>query len=599
MIRFVEDLDEWSRNRTRSSNHRESSVDTVLRENNGESRSATPISIPKGDAKTDTEEITALPPPALPDNKMAVHAADEQQGLQEISAKYGWNLQDCEIVMLSENSFLCPGFVDTHTHAPQVPNLGRGQQYELLDWLQNVTFPQEKRFEDPIYATKTYHSVVQRMLDTGTTCAAIYATLHEEATMILADICNQRGLRAFVGKCQMDRNSPIEYREKSCSASMESTKNFIEYCRSLQPYGTVSPDSAEASHSVSPTSMSPEMEESLARLTASMDGVLNDQRGSESEVSRRHADSITSHDSVSLASTAATSAPSQPEFKKGPPSSTGSIHSHRRGSQASSRKEKETEAVNALVQPILTPRFAISCSDALLASISALVSRDPTLRIQTHLSENEGEIAYTKELFPFCDAYTDVYDHFSLLTPRTILAHAIHLDDREMSLIANRKCGISHCPTSNMNLRSGASRIGEMLNRGIKVGLGTDMSGGFGMSMLSAIRDASVVAKVVQFRQDAPSTAVGQPADTRSDQGRVPALPDEPDTLRTVTTPAHTHATHDFCNGPLPIATLFYLATLGGAEVCSIAHRIGSLDPGKVRRVRNRLPGTLISLVGI
>lgn len=73
-----------------------------------------------------------------------------------------------------------------------------------------------------------------------------------------------------------------------------------------------------------------------------------------------------------------------------------------------------------------------------------------------------------------------VYDHFGLLTQKTILAHCVHLEETEMTLIKQRKAGISHCPTSNVNLRSGCSPVAELLDRGIKVGLGTDVSGGFG-----------------------------------------------------------------------------------------------------------------------
>lgn len=91
------------------------------------------------------------------------------------------------------------------------------------------------------------------------------------------------------------------------------------------------------------------------------------------------------------------------------------------------------------------------------------------------------------ELFPFASSYTQIYDHFDLLTSNTILAHCVHLEDAEMDLIKLRGAGISHCPTSNFNLRSGTSRVGDMLDKGIKVSLGTDVSGGFGLGVLSAL----------------------------------------------------------------------------------------------------------------
>ena len=123
---------------------------------------------------------------------------------------------------------------------------------------------------------------------------------------------------------------------------------------------------------------------------------------------------------------------------------------------------------NNLVQPILTPRFAISCTNELLTSLGNLAAADPTLPIQTHISENQGEIEFVKELFPDCKSYADVYHKHGLLGPRTILAHGVHLTEEELILIKTTGAGISHCPTSNFNLRSGMARVADMLDHGIK-----------------------------------------------------------------------------------------------------------------------------------
>lgn len=122
-----------------------------------------------------------------------------------------------------------------------------------------------------------------------------------------------------------------------------------------------------------------------------------------------------------------------------------------------------------LVQPILTPRFAISCSSPLLKSLGTLASSDSSLRIQTHISENLSEIAFTKKLFPECNSYAAVYDSHGLLRSNTVLAHAVHLEKEDLELIVKRNAGISHCPTSNFNLSSGVAPIGEYLDLGIKV----------------------------------------------------------------------------------------------------------------------------------
>jgi len=226
-----------------------------------------------------------------------------------------------------------------------------------------------------------------------------------------------------------------------------------------------------------------------------------------------------------------------------------------------------------------------------------------------------GEINEVKRLFPFAASYSQVYEHFNLLGPRTVLAHAIHLSSDEMDLIRKRKCGVSHCPTSNFNLRSGTSRVGEMLNRGIKVGLGTDVSGGFGLSMLSAIREASVVAKVLNFPDLSGGNGNGNGIEVKVPNALKDPQPDVvQDDAKVIDGRYPQEAVggsfmsgkekkvgngsnglltshgqydyeretqHDFTQGPLSIATLFWLATLGGAEVCSLASRVGSLEKGK------------------
>jgi guanine deaminase len=122
-----------------------------------------------------------------------------------------------------------------------------------------------------------------------------------------------------------------------------------------------------------------------------------------------------------------------------------------------------------LVEPVLTPRFAISCSSRLLSALGDMARADPSLPVQTHISENRNEVRLTLELFPEATSYADVYDKYGLLGPRTILAHAIHLEEDEIVLLKERNAGVSHCPTSNFNLRSGVCPVGKLIDRGIKV----------------------------------------------------------------------------------------------------------------------------------
>jgi len=125
--------------------------------------------------------------------------------------------------------------------------------------------------------------------------------------------------------------------------------------------------------------------------------------------------------------------------------------------------------------------------------------------------------------------------------------------------------GLSHCPTSNFNLNSGIAPIGYFLDRGIKVGLGTDVSGGYSPSILNAIQNASLAAKALSFQKQHHSSQSSDPASHKHGHDR------------------HDHLDHDsqFTNRPFSIATLLYLATAGGAAVCGIQEGVGSFGSGK------------------
>ncbi|CAK3815027.1 guanine deaminase [Lecanosticta acicola] len=142
-----------------------------------------------------------------------------------------------------------------------------------------------------------------------------------------------------------------------------------------------------------------------------------------------------------------------------------------------------------LVSPILTPRFAPSCSPAALEGLGKL-HRDTGIPVQTHISENLAEIELVRKTFPESRHYADVYDSFGLLTPKTILAHAVHLSADERALIRARGAKISHCPASNTALTSGCCPVRQLLREGLTVGLGTDVSGGYTSSMLAECREA-------------------------------------------------------------------------------------------------------------
>ncbi len=142
------------------------------------------------------------------------------------------------------------------------------------------------------------------------------------------------------------------------------------------------------------------------------------------------------------------------------------------------------------LQYAVTPRFAVSCSAEMLRE-SADLARSTGAYWQTHIAEDRREIEEVLELFPDAADYTDVYDRAGGLGPKTILAHAIHLSDREVSRLSETQTRIAHCPSSNLFLASGVMPLARYLDAGLAVGLGTDVAAGPELSIFSVMRAAA------------------------------------------------------------------------------------------------------------
>lgn len=200
---------------------------------------------------------------------------------------------------------------------------------------------------------------------------------------------------------------------------------------------------------------------------------------------------------------------------------------------------QELDPQSHLVKPIITPRFAISCEPDLLQGLGDIAKEHAGLPIQTHFNEAQQEIQYTRQLFPQFRTEAELYRKYGLLNERTILAHCIFLEEEEICTLRDLRCGVSHCPISNTTMQEFmVAPVREYLRRGIKVGLGTDSGGGYSSSMLDAMKQAFIVS----------------------------------------------NARHMLSNGqdaPLSLAEGFFLATLGGAQVCGMEDRIGSFAVGK------------------
>lgn len=136
---------------------------------------------------------------------------------------------------LSEGTYLMPGMIDLHVHAPQWPQLGTGLDLPLEQWLFDHTFPLEARFSDADFATRVWDSMLPALLANGTTTAVYYSSIHEEATELLARACVTHGQRALVGRVAMDHpeGTPDWYRDSSATDGVAASARSMEVINGL------------------------------------------------------------------------------------------------------------------------------------------------------------------------------------------------------------------------------------------------------------------------------------------------------------------------------------------------------------------------------
>jgi guanine deaminase len=146
----------------------------------------------------------------------------------------------------------------------------------------------------------------------------------------------------------------------------------------------------------------------------------------------------------------------------------------------------------------ITPRFAPTSTADQLEATGALWKEHPDCFMQTHISENKGEVAWVKELFPDRRGYLDVYDHYALCGARAVFGHGIHLTEEELQRMHGTGAAISHCPTSNFFLGSGYFDIAHAVKqeRPVRVGLGTDLGAGTSFSILATLNEAYKAAQL-------------------------------------------------------------------------------------------------------
>lgn len=142
------------------------------------------------------------------------------------------NYENLEIIDFKDN-LIIPGLVDIHLHAPQINNLGLGVDMELLDWLNTYTFPEESKFNNLEYAEKSYKRLINMIWENGTTSSVIFGSLYNNSNILLARLFEESGLKSYIGKVNMDRNSPDFYIENT-EQSLIDTEDYINAIKDLK-----------------------------------------------------------------------------------------------------------------------------------------------------------------------------------------------------------------------------------------------------------------------------------------------------------------------------------------------------------------------------
>lgn len=282
---------------------------------------------------------------------------------------------------------IIPAFSDLHIHASQYVQRGIGMDKLLFDWLNDYTFPQEARFADMDYAKAVYDRVVEDFVRHGSFHSGVFTTIHYEASSYLYEAMEKKGLYGYVGKVNMDRNSP-DYLCESTEASLRDTERFL-------------------------------VEHSGGRT----------------------------------------------------------------------------------VKPILTPRFAPTCSEELLFGLGKLGEKYG-VGVQTHLCESLAEVDWTLELFPDYKADGEIYERCGLLgNGPSVFAHVIFPTETDLDILS-RHGGVSvHCPDATCNIIAGIMPACNMLSSGQRLAIGSDVGSGSAVPVYRQIASAVRHSKIKEFYQ--------------------------------------------------------------------------------------------------
>ena len=292
-------------------------------------------------------------------------------------------------------SLIIPAFTDMHVHAPQYEERGIRMDLLLSDWLNQCTFPEEAKFADPDYARMVYRQFAQDLVRQGTLHAVIFATLHAGATDILMDLLEEQGIDAFVGKVNMDINSPAFLCE-TAEKSLRETEAWLE----------------------------------------------------------RHS------------------------------------------------------GAERRVRPILTPRFAPTCSFPLLQGLGALAKKYHA-GVQTHLVESKWEAAESVSMYPECGSDAGIYERAGLLGEGpSIFAHVIFPTAEDLRIMQKYGSFAVHCPDATTNIIAGIAPVAAEQAEGIRVALGSDVGAGHSLAVYRQAARAVQLSKLKEFYEPAVSGTI-------------------------------------------------------------------------------------------
>ncbi len=356
-------------------------------------------------------------------NEIKVHENSyilvEDGYVKEIFPVLPQQYKDIEIVDWT-GSLIIPGFSDLHIHAPQYNLRGNGMDMLLFDWLDYYTFPEESQFANIEYAKAVYDKLVEDMLRHGTLHASMFTSIHYDASSYLFRRMEELGMYGYVGKTNMNMNSPDFLSETTEDALRETERFVVE---------------------------------------------------------------------------------------------------HRGGKT---------------VAPILTPRYAPTCSEDLFVGLGK-IAKKYQVPVQTHLVESIAEVEFVKEHYPQYESDTDIYLKNGLMGESlTIFAHTIFPTQKELDTIKSHNAIAVHCPSATINVTAGIMPVGKFLDYGLPIAIGTDVGAGTHMGIYQQIATAIQFSKI---------KTLYQPEDNRN----------------------------------INLANAFYMATKGGG---SCFDRVGSLEAG-------------------